>query len=167
MKDNKLMPDRVNKILNHDLFAENLMKNKMAEEGRIFCKHNMEHFLDVARLAMILNLTEGFGVDKELIYAAALLHDIGRFRQYEEGIPHDKESARIAPKILKECGFNDKETNVIVLAILSHRDAQVREERNLSGLLYRADKMSRNCFACKVEGQCDWKADKKNLTLQY
>ena len=161
------MPDRVNKILNHDLFLENLMKNKMAEEGRIFCKHNMGHFLDVARLAMILNLTEGFGIGKELIYAAALLHDIGRFRQYEEGIPHEQESARIAPGILKDCGFNDKETDVIVSAILSHRDVRVREERSLGGLLYRADKMSRSCFACEAEAQCNWKTDKKNLTLQY
>lgn len=161
------MPDRVNKILNHDLFAENLMRNKMAEEGRIFCRHDMGHFLDVARLAMILNLTEGFGIDKDLIYAAALLHDIGRFRQYEEGVPHDRESARIAPEILKDCGFDNKETDVIVMAIRSHRDARIQEERSLSGLLYRADKMSRSCFTCEAEGQCDWKADKKNLTLQY
>lgn len=167
MEDSKQMLDRVNKILNHDLFVESLMKNKMAEEDRIFCKHNMGHFLDVARLAMILNLAEGFGIDKELIYAAALLHDIGRFRQYEEGIPHDRESVRIAPKILKDCGFDDKETDVIILAIGSHRDVRVREERSLGGLLYRADKMSRSCFACEAEGQCDWKSDKKNLTLQY
>lgn len=167
MKDNKQMLDRVNKILNHDLFVAGLTKNRIAEEGRIFCRHDMGHLLDVARLAMILNLTEGFGIDKEWIYAAALLHDIGRFRQYEEEIPHDRESARIAPEILKECGFDDKETDVIVLAIRSHRDVRVRDERSLSGLLYRADKMSRSCFACEAEGQCDWKADKKNLTLQY
>ena len=167
MKGNAKMPDRVNKILNHDLFIKNLAKNKIAEADRIFCRHDMGHFLDVARLAMILNLTESFGIEKELIYAAALLHDIGRFRQYEEGIPHEQESARIAPEILKECGFNNKETHVIITAIQSHRDARVREEKNLSGLLYRADKMSRNCFACEAECQCDWKADKKNLTLQY
>lgn len=167
MKGNKQVPDRINKILNHDLFSENLMKINMAEEGRIFCRHDMGHFLDVARLAMILNLTEGFGIDKELIYAAALLHDIGRFRQYEEGIPHDRESARIAPEILKDCGFDNKETSVIASAIRSHGDAKVREEKNLSGLLYRADKMSRSCFVCEAEGQCDWKADKKNLALQY
>lgn len=97
--------DRLNKILNHDLFTGNLTKNALLEENRIFCKHDIKHFLDVARLAMILNLTEDFGIDKELIYAAALLHDIGRYRQYTEGIPHEQESARIALIILKDCGF--------------------------------------------------------------
>lgn len=158
--------DRINKILNHDLFIENLKKNEMAEEGRLFCHHDMVHFLDVARIGYILNLEEGHGIEKELIYAAALLHDIGKHRQYFEGVPHEKASAAIAPQILKECGFDDKETLVILSAILTHRDKEVAEDDSLNGILYRADKMSRACYACKAEANCDWKKGKKNLQIK-
>ncbi|MBO5291981.1 MAG: HD domain-containing protein [Lachnospiraceae bacterium] len=159
--------ERINRILKHNLFLECIAKTESLEADRKFCHHDMVHFLDVARLAMILNLKEGLGVDEDYIYAAALLHDIGRFRQYEDGTPHEKASAGLAPKILQECGFDDKETNVIIRAILGHRNPQSASERNLTGLLYRADKMSRSCFCCKAEAECNWKEGKKNRELHY
>jgi len=158
---------RIDKILSHDLFISNLRKNNMAEADRCFCRHNIEHFLDVARIAVIINLEENMGVDKELIYAAALLHDIGRHVQYQEGTPHEEESSRIAPKILQECGFDDCETGVITDAILNHRCAESAGERNLRGLLYRGDKASRACFACEAQSLCNWKQEKKNLIINY
>lgn len=161
------MTDRINRILKHRLFVENLGKNEAAETGRRFCRHDMVHFLDVARIARIINFEEEMGVCGELVYAAALLHDIGRHRQYEEGIPHERASAELAPEILRNCGFDEKETDVIIEAILKHRDSSVVSERNLAGLLYRADKKSRPCFACKAEPECDWKDGKKNRQLAY
>lgn len=158
--------DRINKILNHDLFIENVKKNEMAEAERRFCHHDMVHFMDVARIGWIINLEEGYGIDKEWIYAAALLHDIGRHDQYADGTPHEQASARRAPQILEECGFDDKETCVIVSAIASHRDKEVAQEASLRGVLYRADKLSRPCFACKAETDCNWKGDKKNLQMK-
>lgn len=139
----------------------------MAEEGRRFCHHDMGHFLDVARLAMIFALQEGQPLPEEMIYAAALLHDIGRWRQYEDGTPHEKASALLAPEILAESGFTKEEIEQILSAILNHRNAAVKKERTLDGILYRADKMSRSCFCCEAEKECDWKGDKKNFTLQY
>ncbi|MBQ6806903.1 MAG: HD domain-containing protein [Lachnospiraceae bacterium] len=163
----EIVNDRINRILNHDLFIECLAKNESEESDRKFCRHNMGHFLDVARLATIFNLQEQLGIPKDLIYAAALLHDIGRFRQYQDGTPHEQASAELAPEILQDCDYNDKETTVIVEAIRNHRNASIKEEASLNGLLYRADKMSRSCFACPVEKECNWKADKKNLILRY
>lgn len=159
--------ERIDKILNHELFISCLRKNEEAEQDRIFCRHNMEHFLNVARIGEILNLEERQEIPKVQIYAAALLHDIGRYRQYEDGTPHEQASAQLAPQILEDCGFDAKETDVILKAIGSHRDAQVKGEPGLRGLLYRADKLSRGCFACKAEHLCDWKKDKKNRTLRY
>lgn len=159
--------ERRNRILKHDLFLECIAKTESLEVDRKFCHHDMVHFLDVARLAMILNLKEGLGVGEDCIYAAALLHDIGRFRQYEDGTPHEKASAGLAPKILRECGFDDRETDVIIQAIQGHRNPQSASERNLTGLLYRADKMSRSCFCCKAEAECNWKEGKKNMALHY
>ena len=125
------------------------------------------HFLDVARIGMILNLEEGLGIPRELIYGAALLHDIGKHRQYEEGIPHEQASALIAPEILRECGFAEKETSAIIDAILAHRNSDVIPERNLRGVLYRADKASRPCYACRVERECSWKDGRKNKEIFY
>lgn len=157
--------ERVNKIMKHDLFNRCLDEIETAEEGRKFCRHAMGHFLDVARLALILNLKERMGVEQELIYGAALLHDIGRHVQYAEGTPHEAASAEIAPEILKDCGFDEKETAVIIEAIAGHRRRESASEKNLTGLLYRADKLSRSCFACKAEPECDWKQEKKNRQL--
>lgn len=159
--------ERVNKILKHDLFLGYLQKNKMAEENRRFCHHDMEHFLNVARLGMIFCLQEGIAIPEELIYAAALLHDIGRWKQYEDGMPHEKASASFAPQILTDCGFTAQETAQIVTAISDHRNEAVKEERSLSGILYRADKMSRSCFCCEMESACSWKGSKKNRELRY
>ena len=157
--------ERVNKILSNDQYQKYLEKNNQAEAQRRFCHHHMEHFLDVARIAAILNSQDGYGQEKEMIYAAALLHDIGRWMQYEDGTPHEKASARLAPEILASCGFSDYETESILAAIRSHRNEEIKEEKSLSGLLYRADKLSRPCFACKMEKECNWKNDKKNLKL--
>lgn len=159
--------ERIDRILNHDLFLYHLKENEAAEAQRCFCRHNMIHFLDVARIGEIINLEEGLGIDREWIYAAALLHDMGKHVQYEEGTPHEAVSARIAPQVLMECGFDDRETDVIADAIRSHRDLSVREERNLRGVLYRADKASRPCFSCGMQQECDWKGDKKNLRIKY
>jgi len=159
--------DRIDKILNHELFLYHLHANESAEAQRHFCRHNMVHFLDVARIARIMKLEEELDIDNDIIYAAALLHDIGKHRQYAEGIPHEKASAEIAPVILKECGFDDKETGVIIEAILNHRNKEVAKDRDLNGLLYRADKASRACFACEAEDECNWSREKKNLHLKY
>lgn len=157
--------ERVNRILNHEKYQEYLARNERAEVSRRFCCHNMGHFLDVARLAVILNETEGYGVDRELIYAAALLHDIGRWVQYKDGTPHEQASEALAGEILTDCGFNREERGRIQKAILDHRERAVMEEKTLSGLLYRADKLSRPCYVCKAESECNWKKGSKNKEL--
>ena len=158
--------ERVNRILEHDGYQECLRKNEAAEKDRRFCRHDMAHFLDVARIAWILNLQEEAGVGQELIYAAALLHDCGRWRQYEDGTPHEKASAQIAPQILVECGFAEEERESILAAIREHRNPKSAETAGLTGLLYRADKLSRSCFSCKAEAKCNWPEGKKNRKIR-
>ena len=159
--------DRIDRILLHPVFLENLELNREAECDRVFCRHDMEHFLDVARIGVIIALEDELDIDRELIYGAALLHDIGKHLQYGSGIPHEQASADIAPGILTECGFDSNEVSVIVDAILFHRDSGSASERNLRGVLYRADKMSRPCFSCRVRQACNWKENKKNLKILY
>lgn len=159
--------ERIDRIVRHEGFLEHLRLNGEAEADRRFCGHDLAHFLDVARIGRILNLEEGLGIEDEMIYAAALLHDIGKHMQYRGGIPHEQASARIALAILADCGFGEEETAVIVDAIARHRDAAVAGERNLRGALYRADKASRPCFGCEARGECNWGEGKMNLGVRY
>lgn len=157
--------ERVNAIWKNADYQKYLKANESAEEERIFCKHTMPHFLDVARLGMLLNLEEQIFLSAEAIYAAALLHDIGRFIQYANGTPHEQASMDLAGDILDACGFSGQEKEDILSAVRNHRNQNVKNERSLRGIIYRADKMSRACFACPVENQCNWKAEKKNMEL--
>lgn len=157
--------ERVNRILQHRLYQEYVARNEACEVDRVFCHHDMEHFLSVARLAYLLNETEQIGIEQTYLYAAALLHDIGRWKQYETGEDHALVSSELAPQILIDCGYDQAECDKIVSAIRTHRSSEVKEQDNLNGILYRADKRSRSCFACKQEKNCNWKEGKKNMTL--
>ena len=157
--------DRINRILNHDLYKTYLERNEQAEADRRFCRHNIGHLLDVARIGMLFNLEEDYGLPKEIVYGTALLHDIGRFRQYEDGMPHELASAELAPQILRDCGYTDQETTVMIEAIRNHRNASVADDRDLNGLLYRSDKASRGCYVCSVIEECNWSNRKKNQDL--
>ena len=127
----------------------------------------MSHFLDVARIAALLNEEEDLGIPKECIYATALLHDIGRHVQYEDGTPHELAGAVLARDILEDTGFEKAEQELILEAIRNHRNRDAACERNLCGILYRADKLSRPCFACDAAEQCNWDEGKKNRKLRY
>lgn len=172
---------RVQEIYRHPYFQQCLEKNQKAEKTRVFCKHNMEHFLDVARLAYIFSLERGYSIKKEEIYVTALFHDIGKWQQYSDGIPHEKASAGIADKILREAGFGEDERTRILTAILNHRkkgkeegtdsgymtDSLIGDEtgEQLAEILYDADKISRACYMCPAEKECNWSEEKKNLNI--
>ncbi len=157
--------EKVNKICCHPIWKSSLEKIQELERERIFCRHNIEHFLDVARIAYIENLEKGLHLSKEMIYGAAMLHDIGRHLQYEQGISHDKGSAMLAEGILKDCGFDEKERSEILSAILMHRAPETGSMDNLAGLIYRADKKSRMCAFCAACQECNWSEEKKNLNV--
>ncbi|MCP1102817.1 uncharacterized protein M2454_002372 [Aequitasia blattaphilus] len=158
--------DRVNQILNHPLYREALKEIQTLEKDRIFCKHNISHFLDVARLGEIQNLKEELDLDVELIYATALLHDIGRHKEYLHQIPHEEASAGIAEEILNDLSYTDNEKEQIKEGILNHGNERMKGDKSLAGLIYRSDKLSRACFACEAEQQCNWSETKKNKQLR-
>lgn len=158
---------RVHKIMAHPAYREYVEKTAEWEKERRFCGHGFVHFLDVARIAQILNLQENRKpIRKDWVYGAALLHDIGRFIQYENGTDHAKASAVLALEILKDCGYSEAETVVITRAIANHRNKEIKDKADLDGILYRADKASRPCYRCEAEAECDWKRKKKNRKLE-
>ena len=82
LKDKSRDMTRVNRIWNHSVYQSSLHNIEELERERIFCGHGVRHLLDTARLAYIENLEMGLCISKDMIYAAALLHDIGRGQQY-------------------------------------------------------------------------------------
>lgn len=159
--------ERVNQILKHPIWKQSLQQNIIAEKERIFCKHNMEHFLDVARIAYIKSLEQNLMIKKDMIYATAILHDIGKFLQYNSGTPHEISSSELAKDILKECGYFEEECGTIVKAILEHRKKPEHFSSELSRILYESDKISRNCMFCPAHNDCNWADDKKNKEIIY
>ena len=165
MNDNGV--DRIQRIQKNPVFQDLYIKLQDAEAGRIFCKHTMEHFLDVARLMYIFCLEDGENITKDVIYATALLHDLGRYDQMTCGTPHNVAGVEIAETILKECGFAENEILLIQKAIAGHRDHHSVADDKLAFYLYRADKMSRNCFSCDARAECNWPDEKKNGYIVY
>lgn len=158
--------ERMNKIIQHPLWKESMQQIMEIEETRIFCKHDFQHFMDVARIAYIENLEKNIGISKEWIYAAAFLHDIGRHLEYKQGISHEIASSEIAAVILKECGFEEEAQKEILNAIQSHRNKEQRNMNTFEGIIYRADKKSRNCMFCEASKECNWDITKKNLFIE-
>ncbi len=159
--------DRINQILQHSLFKQYMEANGAKEQERVFCRHNMSHVMDVARIAYILNIEEEHYVSKDMIYGAALLHDIGRHVQYETGEKHALVSAGLAPRILADCGFDEAESTAIISAIAGHSDKSIQNDKGLNALIAKADQLSRACYTCPVAEQCNWGADRKNKELRW
>lgn len=154
--------DRVNSILNNPKYRNYVEELDKLEKNRKFCRHNMDHYMSVARIAYIMVLENGLQYSKEVIYAIALLHDIGRVLEYNEGIPHDKGSIIIAKELLNEVSFTQEEKEMIYSAIEDHR-GESRDK--LSEIIYKSDKKSRECYRCDAKDECYWKV--KNLEIEY
>ena len=148
------------RIYEHPLYKKLLKNIEIAEKDRIFCLHGTEHSLDTARIAYITALENNLPYSKDIIYAAALLHDIGRHNSEKE---HHMSSAEFAEVIMRECGYGKADIDTVCRAVVNHRK---RGADGLSELLYRADKLSRNCFNCKAYGECYWSEEKKNKLIE-
>ncbi|MBE6054730.1 MAG: HD domain-containing protein [Clostridium sartagoforme] len=150
-------------ILNHPKYKTLLEELNNLEKDRKFCNHTLEHFLDVARIAYIIVLENSLKYNKEVIYSIALLHDIGRVLEYKNGIDHHEGSVIIAKEILQDTSFSEEEKTLILKSIKEHRK---ESEDELSKIIYKSDKLSRNCFNCKAYKDCYWKDDKKNHNIK-
>ena len=154
---------RVNLIYRHPLYQKKYNALQKAEEHREFCNHT----LDVARLMYIYSVEQELSISKEVIYAAAFMHDIGRIDQIEKGIPHEMAGAALCDRILPDCGFAKEEISLIKDFILHHRIKDTGADMPLYEMLYWADKKSRNCFACAAQAECNWDRQKMNLEIGY
>lgn len=165
-------------ILNNSQYRTYMAYNQQRELVRTYCKHGWEHSLDVARVAYILvlearqqpSMQQLVLLTKELIYAAGLLHDIGRWQQYDAevdqvAIDHAQAGAALAEEILQQVNFDEAEILLIQEAIASHR--QIGQTKSLLGqILYLADKAVRPCINCAVRASCKKVSEMDILQLE-
>lgn len=147
---------RVNQILQHELYEEYCAKNKLAEAQRIYCRHGSDHALSVARIAYIYLLeSEDTSLSKEIVYAAGILHDIGRWVEYEaQEEDHALVGARLAIPILRESGFSGQEVEIITQGIREHRLQPSEAKSVLGQALAHADDWARDCKNCESKVSC-------------
>lgn len=157
--------ENTNRIYHLTFIQETLRDLERLETLRIFCKHDLEHFMDVARILYIKILEGNYPISKDVAYSAALLHDLGRLAQYNEGIPHEEASLTLAKRALAETSYSEKEVELILSAIAGHRKVQTGED--FASLFAQADKLARLCFNCPAQGPCNWSYEKKNHELKY
>lgn len=158
---------RLNQLLSKKEYQEAQDKILELERDRIYCGHTREHFIDVARIAYILSLEENLHLDKELVYTTAFLHDIGRACEYRGECSHESGSVLMALNLLPECGFSEEEIKKITSAIGTHRDKKSVKQGTLGDVLYRADKLSRDCVHCRAKDTCKWSEEEKNNQINY
>jgi len=149
---------RVKSILCDEEYQTRIHEIEAKEVTRRFCRHGLEHLMAVARIAYIINLEESCGLSRELIYAAALLHDIGRCTPEEDsGVGHRAAGVAYATRILRRCDFSEDEISAVIAAVEHHgAAAEAAEAGDLAGLIYRADKLSRDCAGCGAYDECNW-----------
>lgn len=154
----------VRKLLLETDYLKQMKKLESLEEKRRFCRHGLDHALDVARLVWIKVLEKQYAFEKEEIYLAALLHDIGRISEYQEGIPHQEAGVKITKEFLTQIGYPKERQLRILEAIEKHREkGEIRND--FMSIMKEADSRSRNCFFCEVSQECKWSEERKNSTI--
>lgn len=146
---------RVNQLIEHEDYSCYIKKIDDLEKERQFCKHGFEHGLNVARIAYAYMLESGEAILlKEAVYAAAFLHDIGRWVEYETGEDHAKVSARLALPLLEACRFAPETVQMILSGIREHRQHYAENLSRLGEALALADDWARDCRHCFAQSQC-------------
>lgn len=159
--------NRVDKLLADSGVKELFFRMDELEKDRIYCKHGIEHALDVARIGYLMILEKQLPIEKELFYVTAILHDLGRVAQYENGASHHEAGVEVAKEILGRLDFSQDEIGLITSAIATHRHGPQEPSYQLAFVLYKADKLSRNCFCCQAVDTCYWKEDARNASILY
>lgn len=81
-----------------------------------------DHCLRIYALARELGRLESLSCDAELLYIAALLHDIGLYKAYarRKEPDHARRSSAVAGQLLRDADYPDRDTRIILDAIEHH-----------------------------------------------
>jgi uncharacterized protein len=102
--------------------------------------HTFDHTMRVYSLSM--RLCGKLHVNKRVLEAAALLHDVGRPKETESNISHAILSGEMSRDYLAEIGYSDIEISQVIEAIRTHRFSEGIEPTTIEGkILSDADKI--------------------------
>ena len=92
---------------------------------------------------MAIRIAKKEKADMEIVQAAALLHDIGRYREEKDSsLCHAEESAKLAPKILKRINFPQKKIDAVLHCIRVHRYSKgLKPETKEAKIMQDADRL--------------------------
>jgi uncharacterized protein len=93
------------------------------DEIKKFAKANLDdlnYFHTKAVVELALKIAEKEGADKEIVKAAAWLHDIGKIKKQAKTGPHHLLSVEIAKKLLKEQGCDKKFIERVCACVKEH-----------------------------------------------
>lgn len=163
----------VARLLQSRQFRQLVRELEELEKDRQYCRHDFAHFMDVARLAVLVNLEQNLGLEQEMIYLTALLHDLGRVQEYQYGISHEIAGEEIAVQLLNEIGYPSGKMQVIRGAVSCHRgncmesgriqgESGQQLQEDFTKLIRQADKKVRPCFFCRAQSDCKWNVEKRN-----
>lgn len=152
--------------MNDPFYQDCLSKNAHRETRRRYCRHDLKHMMDVSdisckimekrdrlkKMAAEAGLRDHYSA-REVVCAAALLHDMARWLQYDTGEDHAQAGARLAVGVLARAGFDDMETMTVVRAIMEHR-REMPDSSLLGFVLFLADDLSRDCSGCRARKDC-------------
>lgn len=135
------------------------------EADRIYCKHDLDHFLDVARITLLLCQAHNIEADRDSVYLAALMHDLGRLDRDEAD--HNVAGSVLAAQWLDAIGFPKDRQEVVLTLIEEHGWPGKKAPANLSEAFSLADSYSRACYYCPAADSCFWPPERKNTHPIY
>ena len=102
--------------------------------------HGLDHIQRVVSLCEVIGKEEN--ADMMVLLPAALLHDIARPIETQEGVPHEEAGARMAEHYLRSIAFDEESIKKITHAIRTHRYRSIRKPETLEArILSDADKL--------------------------
>ncbi len=103
--------------------------------------HDCQHVYRV--LYQALRLTEHYEIDRDVLIAACLLHDIGRPAQFADPrVCHAREGGRLAYDFLRDLGWEERKCRHIRECIVTHRFRSDNPPATMEAkLLFDADKL--------------------------
>lgn len=88
------------------------------QDGRMFPEHDLNHAQRVKNLCFFINEKDSLNLDKEILTASALLHDIGYIS--DDSPEHVKSSIQIAQGLLPKIQFPRNKIASVIVCIKNH-----------------------------------------------
>jgi len=88
------------------------------QDGRMFPEHDLNHALRVKNLCLWIARKENLHLNKEILIAAALLHDVGYI--LDDSLKHVESSMLLAKSLLPKVKFDRNKIPTVVVCIKNH-----------------------------------------------